>query len=111
MSGLICSYPVQVLAGLAEWPDLNFAVDGFEHYSGAHRQTSRPHAPLQRELMSAMFTSADCRAQAENSLAQAERDHRHRQRLLIAAEAWLFLASQLEAAEAAKLHEGKCRDD
>jgi hypothetical protein len=61
--------------------------------------------------MSAMFTSADCRAQAKDSLEQAERDHRHRQRLLIAAEAWLFLASQLEAAEAAKSDEGKRRDD
>jgi hypothetical protein len=47
-----------------------------------------------------MFTSDECRAQAEDKLAQAERDHRHRNRLITAAEAWLFLASQLRRVEA-----------
>ena len=47
-----------------------------------------------------MFTSAECRAQAEAKLAQAEHDDRHRRRLITAAEAWLFLASQLSGAEA-----------
>ena len=39
--------------------------------------------------------------QAEQKLAQAERDERHRKRLITAAEAWLFLASQLRRVEAA----------
>ena len=48
-----------------------------------------------------MYTSAECRAQVEQKLAQAERDERHRKRLITAAEAWLFLASQLRRVEAA----------
>src|SRR5258707_12132796 len=36
-----------------------------------------------------MLTSAECRAQAEQKLAQAERDDRNRKRLITAAEAWL----------------------
>ena len=48
-----------------------------------------------------MYTSAECRVQAEEKLAQAERDERHRKRLITAAEAWLFLASQLRRVEAA----------
>ena len=48
-----------------------------------------------------MFTSAECRAMAEQKLAQAERDeHQHRRRLLTAAEGWLFLASKLRDIEA-----------
>jgi ABC-type Zn uptake system ZnuABC Zn-binding protein ZnuA len=47
-----------------------------------------------------MFTSAECRAHAEEKLAQAERDGRHRRRLITAAEAWLYLANQLGRAEA-----------
>ena len=47
-----------------------------------------------------MYTSAECRVQAEEKLAQAERDERHRKRLITAAEAWLFLASQLRRVEA-----------
>jgi hypothetical protein len=42
-----------------------------------------------------MFTSAECRAHAEEKMAQAERDGSHRKRLITAAEAWLFLADQL----------------
>jgi hypothetical protein len=42
-----------------------------------------------------MYTSAECRAYAEEKLAQAEHvDGRGRSRLITAAEAWLFLASQ-----------------
>jgi hypothetical protein len=46
-----------------------------------------------------MFTSAECRAHAEQKLAQAEHDQRHRRRLITAAEAWLFLSSQLRRVE------------
>jgi hypothetical protein len=46
-----------------------------------------------------MFTSAVCRARAEEKLAQAERDHRHSRGLIDAAEAWLFLASQIRRLE------------
>jgi hypothetical protein len=42
-----------------------------------------------------MFTAAECRAIAKKKLAQAENDDRHRQRLINAAEAWLFLANRL----------------
>ena len=54
-----------------------------------------------------MLTSAECRARAEQKLAQAEIDDRHRKRLIVAAEAWLFLASQLRGAERAFGHEEK----
>jgi hypothetical protein len=46
-----------------------------------------------------MYTSGECRAKAEEKLAQAQRDDRNHQRLIAAAEAWLFLASQLRRAE------------
>ena len=46
-----------------------------------------------------MFTIAECRAQAEQKLAQAEHDDRHRKRLITAAEAWLLLAGQLRRGE------------
>ena len=47
-----------------------------------------------------MYTSAECRAQAEQKLAQAEHaDGRRRSRLITSAEAWLFLASQLRRIE------------
>jgi hypothetical protein len=52
-----------------------------------------------------MLTSAECRVQAEQKLAQAQRDDRNRKRLIVAAEAWLFLASQLRPAEAAFGHD------
>jgi hypothetical protein len=48
-----------------------------------------------------MFTSAECREQAEAKLAQAEHDDRHRRRLITAAEAWLNLASLLRQTEKA----------
>ena len=47
-----------------------------------------------------MLSSAECRAYAEEKLAQAERDDRHRKRLITAAEAWLILASQMRRLEA-----------
>jgi len=46
-----------------------------------------------------MYTSAECRAQAKANLAQAEWDNRNRNRLITAAEAWLFLATQLRPVE------------
>jgi hypothetical protein len=42
-----------------------------------------------------MFTSAECRAKAEE-----KRDPRHSRRLIDAAEAWLFLADQIRRLEA-----------
>jgi hypothetical protein len=50
-----------------------------------------------------MLTSAECRAQAEQKLAQAEHDVRHRRHFITAAEGWFFLASQLKRVEAAAL--------
>jgi hypothetical protein len=47
----------------------------------------------------AMFTSAECRAHAEEKLAQAEREPRNRKRLTTAAEGWLFLAGQMTRLE------------
>jgi hypothetical protein len=45
------------------------------------------------------LTSAECRTMAEKKLAEADRDNRHRKRLITAAEGWLFLASQLRRLE------------
>jgi hypothetical protein len=47
-----------------------------------------------------MLSSAECRAHAEEKLAQAERDDAHRKRLITAAEAWLILASHMRRLEA-----------
>jgi hypothetical protein len=47
-----------------------------------------------------MLSSAECRAYAEQKLAQAERDDAHRKRLITAAEAWLILASRMRRLEA-----------
>jgi hypothetical protein len=47
-----------------------------------------------------MFTSAECRDRAEQKLQQAERDPRHRMRLIDAAQAWLILADREERLEA-----------
>jgi hypothetical protein len=46
-----------------------------------------------------MFTSAECKAIAEQKLAEAERNLQHRTRLRTAAEAWLILANQLIRSE------------
>jgi len=50
-----------------------------------------------------MFTAAECRAKALEKITQAGLDKRRRRSLLDAANAWLFLASRLEAAGAAAL--------
>jgi hypothetical protein len=47
-----------------------------------------------------MLSSAECRAYAEQKLAQAKRDDAHRKRLITAAEAWLILASHMRRLEA-----------
>jgi hypothetical protein len=47
-----------------------------------------------------MLTSAECRAQAELKIAEADRDERHQKRLIDAAQAWLLLASRLRRLEA-----------
>jgi hypothetical protein len=47
-----------------------------------------------------MFPTCDeCRAVAEEKLAEADRDKRHRKRLITAAEGWLVLAGQLRRLE------------
>jgi hypothetical protein len=46
-----------------------------------------------------MLTSHECRARAEEKLAQADHDGRNRKRLISAAEGWLFLASQMRRLE------------
>jgi hypothetical protein len=48
-----------------------------------------------------MFTSAECQAQAEEKLAQTERDPSHSRRVTAAAQGWLLLASQMRRLEAA----------
>ena len=45
------------------------------------------------------LTSAECRTLAEEKLAEADRDKRHRRRLITAAEGWLVLASRLRRLE------------
>jgi hypothetical protein len=56
-----------------------------------------------------MFTSAECQAHAEEKLAQAEHDVHHRNRLITAAEGWLFLASQMRRMELATSDEGRSK--
>jgi hypothetical protein len=46
-----------------------------------------------------MYSSDECRAYAEQKLALAKHDQKHRRRLVAAAEAWLNLASILRRAE------------
>ena len=46
-----------------------------------------------------MFSSAECRARAEQKLKLAERDTSHRRRLIRAAQAWLILADREERLE------------
>jgi hypothetical protein len=43
-----------------------------------------------------MFTAAECRAKALEKIMHAKQDHRHRRKLISAAEAWLFLAEALD---------------
>ena len=54
-----------------------------------------------------MLTSAECRAQAEKKLAEADQDGRHRKRLITAAEGWLLLASRLRRVERALEAQGR----
>lgn len=57
-----------------------------------------------------MFTVVECRARAEQKLAQAEHDDQNRKRLIAAAEAWLLLAGQLRRDEkAARKRRAKLR--
>jgi hypothetical protein len=46
-----------------------------------------------------MYSSAECRARAEQKLAQAECDPRRRRSLIEAGQAWLILASQTRRLE------------
>ena len=46
-----------------------------------------------------MFTSSECRAQAEEKIAQAECEPKNKRRLLTAAQAWLTLADQMQRLE------------
>jgi hypothetical protein len=45
------------------------------------------------------LTSIECRAIAEEKLAEAGRDERHRKHFITAAQGWLFLAGQLRRLE------------
>jgi hypothetical protein len=47
----------------------------------------------------AMFTSVECRAIAQEKLAQADRGEGNRKHLVTAAEAWFLLASKLRESE------------
>jgi hypothetical protein len=53
-----------------------------------------------------MFTPRESRAIAEKKLAQAEKDGRHRRRLINAAEAWFFLATRLSGEDTALSTQG-----
>jgi hypothetical protein len=60
-------------------------------------QTAAPPAWLNAsKTEDAMFTIVECKAKAAEKLAQAERDPRHRRKLLNAAKAWLILASRIK---------------
>jgi hypothetical protein len=56
-----------------------------------------------------MLTSIECRSQAEEKITQAEREPRHRTRLLTAAQAWLILAGQMRRLEATISGTGEIR--
>ena len=56
-----------------------------------------------------MLKSSECHAQAEEKIAQADRDPRNQERLLTAAQAWLTLASQMRRLEATMRSAGKIR--
>lgn len=62
---------------------------------GTHFRPVPTNTFLQNEGGSAMFTYAQCRAIAEQKLAQAEHDPENRRRLITAANGWLLLASRL----------------
>ena len=54
-----------------------------------------------------MFTSAECRAHAEEKLAAAKNNPQHRRRLLTAAEAWLHLADKIKLTESPSFTTGE----
>jgi hypothetical protein len=54
-----------------------------------------------------MLTSSECRAQAEEKIAQAKRELPNQERLRIAAQAWLILAVQMSRLEAGMRDTGK----
>jgi hypothetical protein len=56
-----------------------------------------------------MLTSIECRSQGEEKITQAEREPRHRTRLLNAAQAWLILAGQMRRLEIAISGTGEVR--
>jgi hypothetical protein len=56
-----------------------------------------------------MLTSSECHAQAEDKIAQADREPRNQERLLTAAQAWLILAAQMRQLEASMRSAGKLR--
>ena len=54
-----------------------------------------------------MLTSSECRAQAEEKMAQAEREPPNQERLRTAAQAWIILAVQMSRLEASMRDTGK----
>jgi hypothetical protein len=54
-----------------------------------------------------MLTSSECRAQAEEKIAQAERALPNQERLRIAAQGWIVLAVQMSRLEAGMRDAGK----
>ena len=54
-----------------------------------------------------MLTSSECRAQAEEKIAQAEREPPNQERLRTAAQAWIILAVQMSRLEASMKGTGK----
>ena len=65
-------------------------------------QTGYGNPTIRRKLGGNMLTSAECRANAEQKLTEAEPDcdKRQQMRLIEAAQAWLILASQIRRIEA-----------
>jgi hypothetical protein len=54
-----------------------------------------------------MLTSSECRAQAEEKIAQAKREPPNQERLRTAAQAWIILAVQMSRLEASMKGAGK----
>jgi hypothetical protein len=90
---------MKVLAGSISMGGFEFTVAGFDQ--NCTDSTARNQASVFQISRSwDMFTAAECRVRAEEKLAQAACDDRHRRRLNTAAEAWLILASQMRRLEA-----------
>jgi hypothetical protein len=59
-----------------------------------------------------LVTVAQCRAKAKEKTELAERDPRHRRKLMAAAQAWAFLADKMEEADSIISNaESRARDD